>query len=83
MKLGGFTDDEAKSKSIQMHIHRRDLRPSISTHKKGVSLEVDAKSLELNMSSVLGGSNKSLPSIKKQKNKHKKKKVTQDTAVAK
>ena len=32
---------------------------------------------------MLGGSDKSLPYKKKQKNKHKKKKVTRDTAAVK
>ena len=46
MKLGGFTDDEAKPKSMQMRIHRKYPNPYIATQKKGVPLEVDAKSLE-------------------------------------
>ena len=82
MKLGEFANDEAKSKYMQMRIHWQDPCSSIAKHKKGVAVEVDAKSFESNMLSMFGGSNNSLPFKKKQKNKHKKKQVNRDTTVA-
>ena len=60
MKLGGFTDEKAKSKSTKMRIHRQYPRAYVATQNKGVPIFVDAKSLESNMFSMLGGSNKSL-----------------------
>ena len=47
--MGGFTNHEAKSKSIKMRIHWKDPLPFIATQNKGVTLELDVKSLESNM----------------------------------
>ena len=53
LKLGGFINHEAKSKSIKMRIHWKDPLSFIATQNKGVTLELDAKSLESNMSFTL------------------------------
>ena len=54
-EMGGFTNDEAKYKYIQIRTHQRDTRPSTAIHNKGVPLEVYTKSLESNILSMLGG----------------------------